>query len=159
MKTVKAEDFEATTGWTILCPYCGSHMYLQADNPYDVDSIYCVECGNTMDIEKENTMINKEVFIDETNGKLDELLLFAKNHPAKDSLKKCFTNLEKHYNSSEIFDKMYLFNDWSEHSLEFVINYKDKARTPYCGGIIYHDIGSNNFSVTLEPTYGWRIHT
>jgi hypothetical protein len=56
-------------------------------------------------------------------------------------------------------DVIELYKDFADHSFTFVAFYNGKRSIE--GGLIYHspEADKTNYSVTLTPTIGWRIHT
>jgi len=104
-------------------------------------------------------MIDITGLIDSTNGKLQDILKFAENHPERASLEQCLKNLQNKAGSS-VDAKVELFADWAPYFLAFVFTRKLEDIRPLAGGIIYHGYtGINPMSVTLEPSNGWLIHT
>lgn len=108
--------------------------------------------------------MNSEIIKDKTNGKLEEIIEFAKQYDNGKSLEQCFETLQNiSINSREHYgDIVEIYPDWAPMSLAFVFP-KSKSKYPFNGGIIFHGIIDNkkveNFSVTLEPADGWRVHT
>jgi len=100
------------------------------------------------------------VIIDSTNGKLDEARQFADNIGLRDNLEQCISNLD--YGREDMTVK--IFNDFAPKSFYFVRF--NGERFAGNGGIIFHgkhdnggDSGSPTYSVCLNPTNGWSIHT
>jgi hypothetical protein len=100
--------------------------------------------------------------IDMTNGKLDEALKFAETMK-DESLKECINGLKR---VEELHPEVEttVCCDFAPHSFYFERYENEKFRGN--GGIIYHGkhdgFGSGSaptFSVCLEPTQGWQIHT
>lgn len=98
---------------------------------------------------------------DLTNGRLDQIRTFAQQNGLEESFLKTFSRLE-HYSARGCEVK--LFSDFAPLSLEFVIT--DNGRFVLNGGFIFHGkhdgFGSGSaptFSVCLEKTVGWAIHT
>lgn len=107
----------------------------------------------------------KEYFIDHTEGKLEEIQEFALKHPKKESLDHCFKTLERireNRNDSEHL-KIILYSDWAPMSLAFAIVTTDTSTCVLAGGIIYHGAVDGkkvqNFTVTVNETEGWGLHT
>ncbi len=107
--------------------------------------------------------------IDCTNGKLDEALEFAEKRGDK-SLLECLDRLNRHDKvSREEYHRNVetsIYPDFVPLSFEFVRKDLDENRIRMNGGIIFHGshdgFGSGSaptFSVCLEPTSGWSIHT
>jgi len=99
--------------------------------------------------------------IDQTDGKLDEALEFAKTRK-DESLQKCIDRLKLADELNETETR--LFDDFSLYSFYFVRNKDDIFLGN--GGVIFHgkhdnggDGSSPTFSVNLTPTDGWAIHT
>ena len=100
--------------------------------------------------------------IDKTNGKLKEALKYAEKIK-NTSLKERLERLEKIDENQETTTEIY--NDFAPLSFEF--HRRDKeGKVITVGGIIFHGshdgFGSGSsptFSVSLEPTDGWSIHT
>ena len=99
--------------------------------------------------------------IDMTEGKLQETLKFAET--IKDnSLMDCLKRLE--IADENLNTQTTIFNDFAPHSFEFC---RKRGETfAGNGGVIFHgrhdnggDGGAPTFSVCLEPTNGWSIHT
>lgn len=107
--------------------------------------------------------------IDLTNGKLELAKKFAES--IKDeSLQKCFDSLEnfgKNYQKNTGCQvKTQIFNDFAPLSFEFVHHNLVTGKVILNGGVIFHGnhdgYGSGQaptFSVCLEVTTGWSIHT
>ena len=59
-------------------------------------------------------------------------------------------------------EKVVLYSDFCEHSFTFRV-FNEDGTTTINGGVIFHgfpNIGyRENGSVSIEPTYGWQIHT
>ena len=112
---------------------------------------------------------------DFTDGKLQEALDYAKKinnnslQNCLDRLKQVEENLQQRFPTSDIETQIY--PDFAPLSFEFVrCEYRNgRDHRPHFmsnGGIIFHGkhdgFGSGSapsFSVTLEPTNGWSIHT
>ena len=111
------------------------------------------------------------MIIDQTNGKYEEIKTFAATHPNGKSLTQCFEQLGRIVRNTHTDCAIWIFPDFAPMSLSFALIAAKSA--PYeledikfNGGIIYHGshdgFGSGSaptFSVCLEPTDGWRIHT
>ena len=98
---------------------------------------------------------------DLTNGRLDEIRTFAKEHGLEESLNNTFARLETYSTKG---CEVKLFSDFAPLSMEFVIT--DNGRFVLNGGFIFHgkhdNYGSGSaptFAVCLEKTVGWSIHT
>ena len=113
-----------------------------------------------------NTAIIKpEAFLDNTDGKLEKIEVFAATHPQGTSFVDCITRLEQiciNYPESHCA----LYTDFAPNSLGFTIFKGTEAKPSriLTGAIIFHghDGGSGagpSFSVTLDPCLGWAIHT
>lgn len=103
------------------------------------------------------------MIIDNTNGRLDEIKAFAKEHELMESFTQTFARLE---NYSAKGYEVFLYRDFAPLSLEFVI--KQEGRFVLNGGFIFHgkhdgfgNGGAPTFSVLLtdEKKTGWSIHT
>jgi len=100
--------------------------------------------------------------IDETNGKLEEIKIFASTHPNGISLDNCFKSLERMCGDKE--DKIVkIYPDWAHMSLGFGLFDTKQQKFGVVGGIIYHGTIDGkqvkNLSVSIELTNGWQIHT
>ncbi len=104
-----------------------------------------------------------ELIKDYTNGKLDEILQFAWNHPKAESLQKCFTHLEKMCGNRSEDTVAELHYDFAPMSLGFTLVNTKTNNVSLSGGLIYHGPvkgqHSETLSVTIEPTDGWQLHT
>jgi len=105
---------------------------------------------------------------DLTEGKLDEALKFAKE--IKDnSLQNCLNRLKKTEETYKIDGRpiqTYISIDFAPYSFYFSRHDELTGLFKGNGGIIFHGIhdrggdgGAPTFSVCLEPTNGWQIHT
>lgn len=99
---------------------------------------------------------NEEVF-ERYRQMLDE------TESLENSLHKSIVRLSKWnpYNHTAV-----IYNDFDEKSFFFQVYDEEEKQTSFCGGIIYHrsedGYGSGSgptFSVTVEPTHGYSIHT
>jgi len=111
------------------------------------------------------------MIIDQTNGKLDEIKSFAATHPNGKSLTQCFEHLGRIVKNTFTDCAIWVFPDFAPMSLYFAL--VEATEAPYereqikmNGGIIYHGshdgFGSGSaptFSVNIEPTDGWSLHT
>jgi hypothetical protein len=100
---------------------------------------------------------------DNSNGRLDEIRTYAKEHNLMESFTETFARLERYS------DKGYsvtLYRDFAPLSMEFSI--KENDRLVLYGGFIFHGPhdgygsgGAPTFSVSLssERNVGWSIHT
>lgn len=102
------------------------------------------------------------MIVDRTDGKLKEALEYAEkiaNTSLKERLERLGNVDDNQGTTTEIY------NDFAPLSFEF--HRKDReGKVVTFGGIIYHGphdgFGSGSaptFSVSLEPTIGWSIHT
>jgi hypothetical protein len=103
-----------------------------------------------------------------TNGELDKIRKFAKETGQIDQLNRTLSNLAR-WEQGEDGNKhpdveTELYTDFAPMSLYFVR--KRNGEFAGNGGVIYHgshdrggDGGAPTFSVSLEPTQGWSIHT
>lgn len=98
---------------------------------------------------------------DLTNGRLAEIKAFAQLNGLEESFNNTFARLE---NYSAKGCEVKLFSDFAPLSMEFVIT--DNGRFVLNGGFIYHgkhdgygNGSAPTFSVCLEKTIGWSIHT
>lgn len=82
----------------------------------------------------------------------DSVLLYAKSINKEINLKECLTRLEN-------FGEVELYKDFAPYSFSFMC-FKNGIMQMN-GGLIYHDAEADkvNFSVSLNPTIGWSIHT
>jgi len=101
------------------------------------------------------------MIVDQTDGKLDEVIIFAKEMQ-DDSLQKCINSLNRIDENCQ--STTFVFNDFAPKSFYFIRKKEDKMLSN--GGIIYHgkhDAGGcgsgPTFSVNLFPVNGWAIHT
>lgn len=108
--------------------------------------------------------MNKDIFIDKSNGKLAEIVAFAKTHLNRASLKHCFNSLERlsNNNPEHYGSVIELHADWAPMSLAFVYP-ECREKHKYSGGIIFHGSIDNkpvqNLSITLDSSDGWQVHT
>jgi hypothetical protein len=100
--------------------------------------------------------------LDLTDGKLDEIKAFAATHPNGKSLDMCLQRLDEIAENNQWRCRIYA--DRAPMSLYFV--FAKNTNIQMNGGIIYHGphdgFGSGSaptFSVTLDKSNGWRIHT
>jgi hypothetical protein len=100
---------------------------------------------------------------DKSNGRLDEIKTFAKEHDLLESFNETFSRLENH--SSKGYT-VTLYSDFAPYSLYFEITLNEKFILN--GGFIFHGphdgYGSGcapTFSVCIDPDNktGWSIHT
>ena len=96
-----------------------------------------------------------------TDGKLQEIIEYSRHINMEDSLNKCIKGLIEYI---DIDTDVLLFPDFAPYSLYFQVKRNDKITLD--GGVIFHgkhdkggDGQSPTFSVNLEPTDGWKIHT
>ena len=75
------------------------------------------------------------------------------------SLIKCLANLRKWETNPEIPNKVTLYSDFSPYSFKFVVFREDTNRLVLCGGLLYHGDIDETFSIQINPTKGWEIHT
>ena len=103
------------------------------------------------------------MIIDKTNGRLDEIKAFAKEHDLMDSFIDTFQRLENYSNKGY---EVSLYSDFAPLSLEFSI--ANQGRFEFNGGFIFHgkhdgfgNGGAPPFSILLstEKKTGWSIHT
>ena len=103
------------------------------------------------------------MIIDKTNGRLNEIRAFAKEHQLMESFNETFLRLENY--SVKGYD-VNLYSDFAPLSLEFLIT--DKGRFVLNGGFIFHgkhdgygNGGAPTFSVSIgnDRVTGWSIHT
>jgi len=93
--------------------------------------------------------MNKDKYIDNTNGHLDEVLKFAATQPNGESLINCFNRLAERWAADKDV-KILIHSDWALHSFGFTV-WNEKTETAgLCGGIIYHE----SMEVPL-----WSVHT
>jgi len=103
-----------------------------------------------------------DFFIDNTNGRLNNIVNFSLTHPKKATLTYCFERLkemcEQRKNTIII-----LFYDWAPMSLGWSIINSKTGFLDLSGGLIYHGSISgehaSNGSVIVNPVDGWQIHT
>jgi hypothetical protein len=100
---------------------------------------------------------------DKSNGRLDEIKTFAKEHDLMESFNETYSRLESY--SAKGYD-VTLYSDFAPHSMEFSITDNDKPIL--YGGFIFHGShdgygsgGAPTFSVCIDPDEkpGWSIHT
>jgi hypothetical protein len=100
---------------------------------------------------------------DNSNGRLAEIKVFAKENGIEESFNNTFSRFENY--SSKGYD-VFLYSDFAPLSLEFVI--KEKESFVLNGGFIFHgkhdgfgNGGAPTFSVSLsqDKVTGWSIHT
>lgn len=103
------------------------------------------------------------MIFDLINGRLDQILVFAKENNLEESFSQAFAKLE-HY-SDNGYDVKH-FSDFAPLSMEFVIT--DNGQFVLNGGLIFNGIhdgygsgGAPIFSVSLcqAKVTGWLIHT
>ena len=101
------------------------------------------------------------MFIDKTNGLLDKIKQFAITNNLQENLENNLSCLKRHIeNGCEVT----LYPDFAPLSLYFEIT--REGNLCLNGGVIFHgkhDNGGNGqaptFSVSLQPSKGWQIHT
>jgi len=100
---------------------------------------------------------------DNSNGRLDEIKTFAKEHDLLESFNRTFSRLETY--SAKGYT-VTLYSDFAPLSLEFSI--KENDRLMLYGGFIFHgphdgygNGSAPTFSVSLstDKKAGWSIHT
>jgi hypothetical protein len=110
---------------------------------------------------------------DNTNGELEKTRQFARETGQLEQFEevlKRLTNREKSENVGNGMDAdssvVELYPDIAPYSFFWVWRNTKTGNTIMNGGLIYHgkhdnggDGGSPTFSVCLEPTNGWSIHT
>ena len=103
-----------------------------------------------------------DFFIDNSNGRLKEIITFSLTHPKKNTLDDCFNKLKrmcKHRQNTEIS----LYYDWAPMSLGWSITDITTGSLKITGGLIYHGsidgIRIVDSSITIKYTNGWQIHT
>lgn len=108
---------------------------------------------------------------DMTNGELEKTRQFAKEvgllTQFEDTLKRlCIREENDNVGNQRKPSEVILYPDFAPHSFFWVWQETESERRIMCGGMIYHgnhdnggDGGSPTFSVCLEPTSGWSIHT
>ena len=111
--------------------------------------------------------INKKkesAMIDRSEGRLNEIQKFAATHPNGRSFAECINRLQDIEKDHKDWS-CYLLSDFAPMSLYFVFR-NQSNNVKMNGGVIYHGkhdgFGSGaapSFSMTLESTDGWRIHT
>ncbi len=103
------------------------------------------------------------MIIDNSNGRLDEIRTYAKEHDLMESFNETYSRLE---NYSAKGYQVTLYSDFAPLSMEFSITNEDKL--VLYGGFIFHGphdgYGSGaapTFSVSLstDKKAGWSIHT
>lgn len=82
----------------------------------------------------------------------DNVMKYAKEINKEQNLKECLARLELH-------GDVELYKDFAPYSFSFVC-FKNGI-IQMNGGLIYHDdqADKENFSVSINPTIGWSIHT
>ena len=96
--------------------------------------------------------------IDTTEGRLDASLAFALSI-GESSLQECIDRLKRDEDQYRCKPVARVFNDRLEHCFEFSL--MDGEKLVLYGGITYHGKHGeiSNFSVQMEPSGGWQIHT
>jgi hypothetical protein len=103
------------------------------------------------------------MIIDKSNGRLDEIKTFAKEHDLMKSFNGTYSRLE---NYSVKRYTVTLYSDFAPHSLYFEITLNEKFILN--GGFIFHGAhdgygsgGAPTFSVCIDSDNkpGWSIHT
>ena len=106
------------------------------------------------------------MLIDKTNGKLDEVIDFAAKYDKSDNLQRQLDYLDNYYDRDKT--RCLLFTDFAPQSFAFEMQRKKDDQWEYwfSGGMIFHGnhdgFGSGaapTYSVCLNPTDGWSIHT
>ena len=102
-----------------------------------------------------------EELIDMTSGRLLEIMEFARRNGMEKQLDDTLERLVKHTHSG---GKVYLYPDFAPHSLYFEVI--RNGQLSLNGGVIFHGphdgYGSGSaptFSVSVERSNGWQIHT
>jgi len=102
--------------------------------------------------------------IDLTNGALEEARVFAREHKMLESLEGQLEYLGHYAERAGKKTTCKLYKDFAPYSFGFSMLEGDKFW--FSGGLIFHgahDGGGNggppSFSVCLEPTVGWSVHT
>ena len=105
----------------------------------------------------------KVIFNDYSDGRADEIAIFAKDHPEKDSLYDCLRTLARIAQNNDSYSEIDLYKDFAPYSLGFTVKGPDPSKNSFSGGLIYHGpvdgVYTETFSVSLNPTNSWQIHT
>ena len=105
------------------------------------------------------------MIVDRTDGHLDTVKAFALETNQAEQLMGRLDYLDTYGNGDT---RCTLFKDFAPQSFEFLLERQvdGEWRRMFNGGLIYHgqhdrggDGGAPTFSVTLNPTKGWSIHT
>ena len=109
------------------------------------------------------SLFNSKLLIDKSEGKLNEILKFAWNHPERESLDKAFNHLELMCGNRTEHTVVHLYPDFASMSLFFVMVNTKTGNHGLQGGLIYHGsvdgVHKDPMATTLTPTVGWAIHT
>jgi len=98
----------------------------------------------------------------------DKVVEFAKKTNKYDNLKENLDYLDTYAQRNGNKTQCILYKDFAPYSFEFQMQIKtnDKYEKWFNGGLIFHgshdcggDGGGPTFSVCLNPTDGWSIHT
>jgi len=110
--------------------------------------------------------MKKSHLIDQTQGKLTEAIQYA--HKIGDlSLIQCLKRLNRVHGKDYAYKDGYtnISTDFAPLSF-FFVRYNAQNESVLCGGIIFHGkhdgFGNGSaptYSVCIEPTNGWSIHT
>jgi len=99
---------------------------------------------------------------DQTHGNLEEIRQFAKGHPEEMSFYNSIDHLCRIVANTDVYKKLLLYPDWAKYSLGFTMM-DNNDRPAFSGGLIYHGpvdgVFEETFSVSLNDSNGWQIHT
>lgn len=73
-----------------------------------------------------------------------------------ETLQKCFRTLERFESANNA--TVYLMSDFAPLSFYFEL-LDETGRRIMNGGVIYHGNPDESFSVTMDKTIGWQVHT
>ena len=84
-----------------------------------------------------------------------EALEYAKKTGDK-TLQECLDRLKRY--ETNMNAEAHLMRDLSKLSLYFEL-YDKGGNLVLNGGIVYHGVPDESYSITLDPTKGWQMHT
>ena len=110
-----------------------------------------------------NIAFNKDLIIDNSEGKFSEILQFAWNHPQKESLQKCLSHLELMCGNRSNVTVVRLYSDFAPMSLGFTMVDTLHDTNGMSGGLIYHGVikgvRTDPLVCSLTQMNGWQLHT
>jgi hypothetical protein len=98
------------------------------------------------------------MLIDKTNGKLEEIKLFAEQIGKAEKLQRELDYLSNYAGNAQCE----LYPDWAYMSLRFILCYTSQGSNKVLrmnGGLTYHGDPDQSLSVCLSSPDGWEIHT